>query len=384
MARFLFVVPPLTGHVNPTISVGRELARRGHHIAWAGHPSVVRALLPAEAELIPLEEGELLARHQQLREQANGARGLLAFKQLWEEFFVPLSRSMSPGVEAAVDAFRPDVMLVDQQALAGAWVARRRKLRWATLATTSARLADSLADLPKVREWVEGLFAQLERETGLEPRPSPDLSPELVVLFSSELFAGKGRFPSQTRFVGPSILDRPERAAFPWERLLPGPRLLVSLGTLNAARGAQLYRVLAEALSAEPLQVVLVAPPEVASGMPNNFLVQSRVPQLALLSHVQAVLCHGGHNTVCEALSFGLPLVVMPIRDDQPVIAQQVQDAGVGLRLRFGRTSAADLRATIRRVLDEQSFRAAAVRIQESFRDAGGALAAADAIEALS
>ena len=39
MSRFLFVVPPLTGHVNPTISVGRELAARGHQAAWCGEPS---------------------------------------------------------------------------------------------------------------------------------------------------------------------------------------------------------------------------------------------------------------------------------------------------------------------------------------------------------
>ncbi len=42
MARILFVVPPLTGHVNPTVSVGRALAARGHQVAWAAHPGAVR------------------------------------------------------------------------------------------------------------------------------------------------------------------------------------------------------------------------------------------------------------------------------------------------------------------------------------------------------
>ena len=49
MGRFLFVVPPLVGHVNPTVSVGRELAARGHRVAWTGHPEVVEPLLPAGA-----------------------------------------------------------------------------------------------------------------------------------------------------------------------------------------------------------------------------------------------------------------------------------------------------------------------------------------------
>jgi len=43
--RFLFVVPPLTGHVNPTVSVARALAARGHDVAWAAHPGTVRSIL---------------------------------------------------------------------------------------------------------------------------------------------------------------------------------------------------------------------------------------------------------------------------------------------------------------------------------------------------
>ncbi len=30
MAKFAFIVPPLTGHVNPTLSIGATLLERGH------------------------------------------------------------------------------------------------------------------------------------------------------------------------------------------------------------------------------------------------------------------------------------------------------------------------------------------------------------------
>ena len=69
--------------------------------------------------------------------QARAVRGLAAFQFLWEEFFIPLARGMMAGVESAVQAIEPDVLVVDQQAVAGALVARRREMRWATLATTS-------------------------------------------------------------------------------------------------------------------------------------------------------------------------------------------------------------------------------------------------------
>jgi UDP:flavonoid glycosyltransferase YjiC (YdhE family) len=86
---------------------------------------------------------------------------------------------------------------------------------------------------------------------------------------------------------------------------------------------------------------------------------------------------------VCEALWHGVPLVVAPIRDDQPVVAAQVADAGAGVRVRFGRADAARLGAAIDVVLDEPGYRAAAGRIRTAFRAAGGAGAAASHLERL-
>ena len=98
---------------------------------------------------------------------------------------------------------------------------------------------------------------------------------------------------------------------------------------------------------------------------------------------MDAVVCHAGHNTVCESLAHGLPLVVAPIRDDQPVVASQVVRAGAGVRVRYGRMSAKSLREAVLSVLGDPSYRRAAERVRDSFRAAGGARAAADALEAL-
>jgi UDP:flavonoid glycosyltransferase YjiC (YdhE family) len=107
------------------------------------------------------------------------------------------------------------------------------------------------------------------------------------------------------------------------------------------------------------------------------------VPQLELLPHLDAVVCHAGHNTVCETLAHGLPLVVAPIRDDQPIIAQQVVDAGAGIRLKYGRVTSDEIFEALVAVLETPSYRQAALRIQASFRAAGGPSAAADRLESL-
>jgi UDP:flavonoid glycosyltransferase YjiC (YdhE family) len=379
MARFLFVVPPLVGHMNPAIAVAQHLKERGHQIVWAAHPS---PLLPPDADVHSL--GELPADvASSIAERSRGLRGLESVQFLWQDFIVPLARATRRQVLAVAREVRPDVVVADQQTLAGAFAARTLHLRWATLASTSAGVTDPLAAFPKVRAWRNELVGRLEAEADLPPVEAPDLSPRLVLCFSTRALIGEQPLPPQVRLVGPATAPRPEAPAFPWDALRPGRRILVSLGTVSADRGAPFYRAVVQAFAESDLQVILAAPPELVGPVPEHFLVQARVPQLDLLPHVHAVVSHGGQNTVCEALAHGLPLVVAPIRDDQPVIAQQVVDAGAGLRLRFGRITPAALAESIRRVLDEPAFREAAARLATSFREAGGAAEAARLLEEL-
>ncbi|MGP3689523.1 glycosyltransferase [Streptomyces sp. IBSNAI002] len=385
--RVLFTVPPLAGHVNPTVAVAGELAARGHEIAWAGPSDVLAGLLPARARILPAGEqagGGYTALHARWRD----LRGVAALRFLWEEALVPLARAMVPGVADAVRAFGPDVMVADQQALAGPLVAERLGIPWATSASTSAELTRPFADFPKVGEWVaegiRGLVAEFAAvPTGWDPR----FSDRLVLVFSTpELVGPAEEFGPHYAFVGPAFGARPAAPGFPWQRLDPARRrVLVSLGTLNQEAGGRFYRAVLGAAEhlAEDVQMVLAAPAALIGSAPGHLLLQERVPQLELLPHLDAVVCHGGHNTVCEALAFGLPLVVAPIRDDQPIVARQVVDAGAGVRLRFGRTRAEELRDALTAVLDEPGPRRSARRIQASFAAAGGAAAAADRLEKL-
>ena len=383
LARFLFVVPPLEGHVNPTVSVARELVSRGHEVAWAAHPGAVRRLLPEGAALVPLDDRLTAELLEQGREKARSVRGFASLKFLFEDFLLPLAHAMVPGVEAAVDSFEPAMVVADQQALAGALVARRREIPWTTFATTSAGVIEPFAVLPNMYDWLVRRFAELQRGAGLAVVERPDLSPHLVVVFSTQALVGSAAFPASLRFVGPSISDRHDPTPFPWELLRPVPRVLVTLGTVNAERGERFFSTAIEALGDRPYQVILVAPDKLVRYAPANILVRPRIPQLTVLPEVQAVVCHGGHNTVCESLAHGLPLIVAPIKDDQGIVAQQVVQAGAGIRLKFGRVRAPELRRAVERLLDEPAFREAAVRVQRSFADAGGAARAAELVEAL-
>jgi MGT family glycosyltransferase len=384
MGRFLFVVPPLTGHVNPTVSLGTELLARGHDVTWTGHAEAVAELLPAGARFVPVADTIPVEVLEAVEAQPPaGHRGVAALRFLWRDVLVPLARQMVPGVHAAVDATDPDVLVVDQQALAGAAVAEVRGRPWATVATTSGELTDPLAHMGKVDAWVRQLMRSLLVEAGLDDGRAaavdPRFSPHLLLAMTTEALVGPATpFPPHYAFVGPALAGRPADTPFPWEWLDSRPLVLVSLGTLNWRVGARFFSVATEAVEALDVQAVLVAPQDLVPAVPANVLVMPRVPQIALLARAAVVVSHGGHNTVCEALAHGLPLVVAPIRDDQPIVADQVASAGAGVRVKFGRITVPVMRGAIEAVLFDPAYREAAARVGESFAAAGGAAAAAD------
>jgi MGT family glycosyltransferase len=387
VSRFLFVVPPLVGHIVPTVALGQELADRGHQVAWAGDAETVGRLLSPGATLLPVAAdfgGQTLA---QVRHRSLGLRGAAAFRFLWADFLIPLAVSMVPGVAAAVDEFAPDVVVVDQQALAGALVARQRRLPWATSATTSAELTDQFATTPLLGTWARQCLADFQRDLAVSDPVDLRFSDHLVLAFTTATLVGPVcDFPGHYVFVGPAISARAGAPEFPWDWLDPDRQhILVSLGTVNREVGRRFFdtAVAAVAPLADRLQVIIVAPSDVVGPAPDHVMVRAFVPQLDLLPHLDAVVSHAGHNTVCEALAHGVPLVVAPIRDDQPVIAGQVVDAGAGIRVHFGRVGATELGNAITTLLYDPSYSAAAQRVREEFATAGGATAAADHLEKL-
>lgn len=379
MSRFLFVSLPLSGHIHPALAVARALTDQGHDVAWAGPEGFLRPLVGPDATVYP-------TRLRPYRGQRDiGAR---AFKSLWEDFVVPYARSTLRAVEEAARAYQPDVMVVDQHACAGALTAYRHGVPWATLVVSGMELTRPFRDRPAIEAWIAGHLTSLWAAASLPGEPAVDLrfSPHLVVALTTTALTGPVPFPDHYTLVGPAIADRPPDPATVRPTLAADrARVLITVGTISQDLATGFHLRMLEALAPlkDRIQAVVVGAPGSVPDVPGQVQVLPRVPMLEMLPHLTAVVCHGGHNTVCESLAHGVPLVVAPIKHDQPIVAEQVVRAGAGIRVSFHRARPESLREALLAVIDDPSYRAAAERVRASFAAAGGATAAASRLAAL-
>lgn len=105
--------------------------------------------------------------------------------------------------------------------------------------------------------------------------------------------------------------------------------------------------------------------------LPPNVRAELCRPHLLAFPHADLVITHGGHGTVITALSFGVPVVCVPMGRDQCDNAARVVWRGAGA-CSSKRASATQLRRAIQYAREEPRFREGARRVREGIaRDDG-------------
>jgi MGT family glycosyltransferase len=89
---------------------------------------------------------------------------------------------------------------------------------------------------------------------------------------------------------------------------------------------------------------------------PANAKLVPFVPHQQILPHTALAITHGGHGTVLGALSYGVPLICMPMGRDQGDVAARVVWHGVGIKISKKATPQA-FQSAIVRVLNDSSYR---------------------------
>ncbi len=409
--RLGLVVPPISGHLNPALSVAREMADRGHSLVCFGLPDARRhveaaglAFHAVGADLYPVGTVPEWMRVQ------GGLSGFRAMQWilgcLQRENLVYLR-----DLHGAIESHGTDAMLIDQISYGAASVAQHLDLPYVTLCDALPVHADSSVPpfattwnpLPPALEAVRSTLGSLALRPVLEAhlRPLqekrrawglPRLHPESLAASSLAVLSqqptgfefAQRRLPPHFHLTGPWIRrhNRPEEP-FPFERLDGRPLIYASMGTLQN-RIETVFRTIAEACDGLGAQVVMALgardalPP---TGLPGDPIVVPFAPQLALLQRAALVITHAGLNTALETLAHGVPMVAIPVANDQPGVAARIRAAGAGEVVPFSRLSAGRLRAAVARVLSGPSYRDSAQRLAREIGRRDGASWAADVIE---
>ncbi len=113
------------------------------------------------------------------------------------------------------------------------------------------------------------------------------------------------------------------------------------------------------------------------SGKP---IVVAYAPHAQLIDRSSLVITHGGMNTVIGSLSAGVPLVVIPITNEQPGIATRLVRTGAGEMISLKQLNVPVLKQAISQVLGDVRYKERATAMQQVIQTSGGVKRAADLI----
>jgi MGT family glycosyltransferase len=155
----------------------------------------------------------------------------------------------------------------------------------------------------------------------------------------------------------------------------------LSLGSLGSADLELMEQLVALLADTPHRYVVSTGPLHDEYALADNMTGAEFLPQTSVLPHVDAVITHGGNNTVTECMWFGLPMIVLPIFWDQHDNAQRVHERGHGIRLPTYGLTAEALSDALHHVLGHAPLRARAAATGERLRAHPGTSQAAELIE---
>ncbi|MBE9062849.1 glycosyltransferase [cf. Phormidesmis sp. LEGE 11477] len=412
MTHFGLICPATTGHLNTMLPLGKELQQRGHTVTLVGKRDAESKTKSAGLAFVAVGEAEfpLGAMTDSLSKL-----GLLSDREALKHTVNLLNKSANVLLRDAPDVLKEigvEALLVDQISPEGGTVADYLGLPFITICSAIV-LNREQSIPPYVTSWkyTPSLWGRLRNQFGykafdrvVEPIvttineyrqkwelpaiASPNERYSKLAQISqqpAELEFPRKELPQCFHFTGPyhTPVGR-EVPEFPYDQLTGKPLIYASLGTIQN-RLRNVFQQIAEACSHLDVQLVISlgdsAKPNMMPALAGSPLVVEYAPQLELLKKATLTLTHGGMNTVLECLSNGVPMVAIPIANDQPGIAARVVWAGCGEAIPVKQVSVAKLQTAISKVLTDDAYKENAVRLQSSIHRAGGVKRAIDIVE---
>ncbi|MDH6061031.1 glycosyltransferase [Chrysosporum bergii ANA360D] len=412
MTHFGLICPAASGHLYPMTTLGYELKSRGHRVTLFGILDAQPKTLTAGLEFTAIGQSEFPAGAMaELFTQLGKLSGYAAL-QYTINFIQKRADIFLRQAPTAIKKVGVEALLVDQVSPEGGSIAELLDIpfvsvcnamminedisvppfntswNYSTSVWAQVRYLAGYTLLNRIRRPIRELINQYRQEWNLPPHfNSNDYYSQLAQISQQpqELEFPRKHLPASFHFTGPYHNPQTRQSIpFPFEKLSEKPLIYASLGTIQN-RLLSIFQHIAEACHGLDAQLVISlggsANPEVLQGLPGNPLVVGYAPQLELLQQASLTITHAGMNTTLESLSNAVPMVAIPITNDQPGVAARIAWAGCGEVVSLRRVNVTRLRTAIQKVLTQDSYQKNALRLQQAIKQSGGVTKAADIIE---
>lgn len=411
MTHFGIICPPYPGHLNPQAALGRELQSHGHRITFLQIPDLESKVQSEGLNFYRI--GEAIYQPGSMAQTFAQLGKLSALKALDYslDFCQQMVEIICQDAPKAIAATGIEVLLVDQLEPAGETVAEYLNLPF--ICVSCGQVIHRRADVPpfftpwnyqntylsKIRNLLAYYFLDRSCQPILQTinryRQEWKLSDYRHIYASNAQLAhisqqpGLFEFPianlpPHLHYVGPLRNASPQLVTFPYEKLTGQPMIYASLGSVQNTKEA-VFRCIAAACKGLDVQLVIAhgggMSEEAVRSLSGSPLVVEYAPQPDILAHASLTITHAGMNTTLDSLSYGVPVVAIPITFEQPGTAARIHSTGVGEVISLEKLNISNLRSAIKRVLTKNSYKNNARRIQQSIQLSGGVKRAANVIE---
>lgn len=367
--RMLFTTLQLSGHFQPLVPIARAAVAAGHEVAFACAPSFIPTVERSGFRAFP---SGFDTRGRSMHELFPGflaVPGDVVGDWALPRVFVGVyATAMVPDLLTIARAWRPDLLVRDATEYGGCVAAEVLGIPHATVRTSSTSSHYGL------RHLVAEALGRLRELNGLPPDPD-----DAMLFRYLHLAAEPPRFRLAGEPVAPTAhplrpvnVEPGDQQLPPWIADLPErPTIYATLGTVASRRpdARALFAAMLAALRDEPVNVILTVgrdnDPADFGPQPGNVHIERFIPQGALLAHCDLVVQQGGFSTVTGALNAGLPMVAIPMSADQPYNAACCAALGVGRRIGPDERTPEAIRAAVRAVLADPTYRQSAERLRD-------------------
>ena len=408
--HFGFIPLPYRSHLSAFSALEGELVERGHRVTYFHQPDI-RSMIGPTSRLVSMglrshPPGTLAG----VIARAADPRSYAGLKKVISDM-AAATDMLCKELPCAARAAGVDALVVDQMEPAGGLVADHLDLPFVSVgcALPINRHANHPLPVMPFRYRANTLYARIyegstrvydmlmKRQAlviehyasafGLPARSRMDecLSARGQVLQTTAAFDLPRTPEPHLHHVGP-LRRSPERCATHVWRTTPARRLVfASLGTLQGHRFS-LFRRIAQACRLIDCDLLIahcgglnVEQARQLEGVGATQVV-SYTDQLAALRQADAVVTHGGLNTVMDAITTRTPMLVLPLAFDQPGVAARVIHHQMGLKASARLATAERIATSLTRLMGDDKMASALATQHRALAAAGGVRRAADII----